>query len=82
MPNRRTLRPGKAKAIRDKLAAAFLLGLVLFTPPLLLLFAKGGRLAGIPVLYLYIFGAWIGLTALLALVVERGERSQPPPRGE
>jgi hypothetical protein len=54
----------------------------LFTPPLLLLFAKGGRVAGIPVLYLYIFGAWIGLTALLALVVERGERAQPSSRSE
>lgn len=78
MPHRRTFRSGKTKAIRDKLAALFLLGVVLFTPPLVLLFAGGGRVGGIPVLYLYIFGAWIGLTLLLAVVVERGERS---PRG-
>lgn len=80
MPHRRSFRPGKTKAIRDKLVALFLLGVVLFTPPLVLLFAGGGRVGGIPVLYLYIFGAWIGLTLLLAVVVERGERS--PGRGD
>lgn len=70
MPHRRAFRLRKSKVIRDQLAAAFLLGAGLFTPPLLLLFMSSGRVAGIPLLYLYVFAAWLGLTVVLALIVE------------
>jgi hypothetical protein len=55
----------------QRLAALFLLGCLLFNYPLLSLFNQPGEVFGIPVLYAYIFGAWAGLIALLALVVER-----------
>jgi hypothetical protein len=73
MPQRRAFRLRRSKAVRDKLAAAFLLGVGLFTPPLLLLFMSESRVGGIPLLYLYVFGAWIGLTGVLALISEMGE---------
>jgi hypothetical protein len=51
--------------------ALFLFGALLFNYPLLALFNVSVRVAGIPLLYAYIFGAWALLISLLALVVER-----------
>ena len=55
----------------QRLAALFLLGLLLFNYPLLAVFNVPGTLLGIPVLYAYFFIAWAALIALMALVVER-----------
>jgi hypothetical protein len=55
----------------QRLAALFLLGCLLFNYPLLSLFNRDGEIFGIPILYAYIFAAWAGLIALLALVVEK-----------
>ena len=57
----------------QRLVALFLLGCLLFSYPLLSLFNVGGTVAGIPVLYAYLFGAWIVLIALMVLVVERSK---------
>lgn len=53
------------------LAALFLLGCLLFNYPLLSLFSQNGTLGGIPILYVYIFTAWLALIGLIALVIER-----------
>jgi hypothetical protein len=55
----------------QRLIALFVLGCLLFSFPLLSLFNTGGTVWGIPVLYAYLFGVWIGLIAFMALVVER-----------
>jgi len=55
----------------QRLIVVFLLGVLLFNYPLLALFNRTANVAGIPVLYLYIFGAWAALIGLAALVVER-----------
>lgn len=55
---------------RDRLAGLFALGVVLFNPPVLWLFADA-TLAGWPLLFVYLFCAWGILTALIALTVER-----------
>jgi len=55
----------------QRLAALFLLGLLLFNYPLLAVFNVPGTLLGIPVLYAYFFIAWVVLIALMALVIER-----------
>lgn len=55
----------------QRLAALFLLGSLLFNYPLLALFNRPDTLLGIPVLYLYVFGAWAALIALLAYVAEK-----------
>ncbi|HEV7915224.1 MAG TPA: hypothetical protein VGP22_15770 [Albitalea sp.] len=55
----------------QRLVALFVLGCLLLSYPLLALFNNGGVVLGIPVLYAYLFGVWIGLVALMCLVVER-----------
>ena len=61
------LRPNRT---HERLVALFLLGVLLFTPPLLALFNNATRMLGLPVLYLYLFGAWAAVIALAALTVE------------
>lgn len=56
----------------QRLVALFLLGCLLFSFPLLALFNGGGTLLGIPLLYVYLFGAWGLLIVAMLLVVERG----------
>jgi hypothetical protein len=55
----------------QRLAALCLLGLLLFTYPVLAVFNVPATVAGIPVLYAYFFLAWGALIALMALVIER-----------
>ncbi len=55
----------------QRLIALFLLGCLLFNYPLLSLFNFDHPLFGIPLLYVYIFAAWVLLIALIAAVVER-----------
>jgi hypothetical protein len=55
----------------QRFAAIFLLGCVALNYPLLYLFNTRDVLFGIPLLYAYIFGVWVVLIALLALVSER-----------
>ena len=54
-----------------RLAALCLLGFLLFNYPLLALFNRAVLLAGIPLIYAYIFAAWTLLIALFALVVRQ-----------
>ena len=55
----------------QRLVVVFLLGVVLFNYPLLALFNRTASVVGIPVVYVYIFGAWALLIGLAALVIER-----------
>jgi hypothetical protein len=57
----------------ERLAATFLLGVVLFNPPILKIFTVERFVFGVPVLFIYMFGAWMALLALLALG-NRGRR--------
>ena len=54
----------------QRLVALFLLGLLLLNYPLASLFGGNVEIAGIPVLYAYVFCAWAVLIALMALVIE------------
>ncbi|MGH8807939.1 MAG: hypothetical protein ACREX0_08685 [Noviherbaspirillum sp.] len=55
----------------QRLVALFLLGNVLFNYPLLALFNRPATVLGVPLLYVYVFGAWAVLIALLAFVIEK-----------
>lgn len=55
----------------QRLVVIVLLGVVLFNYPVLSLFSRPVMWFGIPVLYLYIFGAWALLIGLAAYVIER-----------
>jgi hypothetical protein len=57
--------------VNSWLVAAFLLGCLLLTYPLLSLFNSDAMAFGIPVLYLYLFAAWALLIALIAFAAER-----------
>jgi hypothetical protein len=55
----------------QRLVAVFLLGCVLFNYPLLSLFNMPGEILNVPLLYLYIFGAWALLIGVMAYVIEK-----------
>lgn len=55
----------------ERLVAVFLFGLALLTPPVMLVFDQRLRVAGIPLLYLYLFAAWALLIALAAAATRR-----------
>jgi hypothetical protein len=55
----------------QRLAALFLLGVLLLNYPLLHLFAGPARLWGVPLLYIYVFAVWGLLIGLMAVVVEK-----------
>jgi hypothetical protein len=54
----------------QRLAALFILGCVLFNYPVLSLFNVEAEVAGVPVLYAYLFAAWAALVGLMAFAVE------------
>jgi hypothetical protein len=54
-----------------RVIAVFLLGCLAFGYPLLALFNAPATVAGVPVLYLYVFGAWAALILLIAWAVRR-----------
>lgn len=57
----------------ERLVVLLILGVLLFSPPFILIFDKSVLVAGIPLLFLYLFAAWLALIVLTMLVVERGE---------
>ncbi len=68
------IRPGSTG---ERLVFVFVLGLVAFNPPLLSVFSVPEFVLGIPLLYLYLFAAWAVQIALLALIMEGGDKSDP-----
>jgi hypothetical protein len=66
------------KRTHERLVALFLLGVLLFTPPLIALFNTATRFLGLPVLYLYLFGTWTAVIALAALTMERATPDGDP----
>jgi hypothetical protein len=53
--------------IGERSLALFLMGLLLFNPPILSLFSVDGFLLGIPVLYVYLFVSWSAFIAFMAI---------------
>lgn len=58
----------------QRLVAVFLTGALLFNYPVLSLFDRPERWFGIPMLWLFLFGTWTVLLAVVAWIVERGAR--------
>jgi hypothetical protein len=56
-----------------RLVALCALGCLLLNYPILALFNAQGTILGIPVLYAYIFSAWMVVIVLIALVVDRDD---------
>lgn len=60
----------KATLTGQRLVALFLFGCVAVNYPVLAIFDVQASLAGIPALYLYVFGIWAALIALMAWIIE------------
>ncbi|MBS0372028.1 MAG: hypothetical protein JSS57_22840 [Proteobacteria bacterium] len=61
----------KATLTAQRLVALFLFGCMAINYPILAIFDMQASLVGIPVLYLYVFGIWAALIALMAWIIER-----------
>jgi len=55
--------------LKARLAALFLAGCIAFGYPVLAAFNVRATVFGLPVLYVYVFGAWLVLIALVAAVL-------------
>ena len=60
---------------RERSSVLFLAGCLALNVPLLALFDRPVLVFGIPLLYLYLFGLWLALIVLLALI----NRARPGP---
>ena len=54
----------------EQLVVLAVIGALALNYPLLSLFASGGLLFGIPLLYFYLFALWSGLIALAGFILE------------
>jgi len=54
-----------------RLVCVFLAGCLLFNFPLISLFNVDARVFGVPVLYAYLFAAWLLVIAVVAALMER-----------
>jgi len=64
-------REASERGIRDAASVLPFLATVLLAPPIILIFAAPVRLAGIPLIVVYIFGVWAAVI-LAALLLSRG----------
>lgn len=62
---------------RARLVALFGLGLLLMNFPLLSLFSQEYLVFGMPMLYVYLYGAWALIIGLLAWLMARRKASPP-----
>lgn len=68
-----TKRKGHGRMRGPRLVALALFGSILFSPAMLSLFDRPTRVLGIPLLWAYLFAAWLFVIALLAFVARRSE---------
>lgn len=59
------------RMVGRRLVVIFLVGVVLLNYPLLALFSRGEMIAGIPLLYVYVFVTWGVLIAAMAVIVRQ-----------
>lgn len=70
MNDKPTDEPGDERGTA-RLVAVAVLGALLFAPPLISLFDRDTRIAGVPLLYAYLFAAWALVIALVAAATRR-----------
>ena len=60
----------RTRSIGHRLVALFAMGCLFFNAPLLGIFDRPVSVWGIPLLYLYVFGAWLLLIVAIAWISE------------
>lgn len=64
------------EAVRpNRLIGLFLLGYLLFNYPLISIVNLPAMIGGIPVLYVYIFGVWVLMISLVALISSKDSKT-------
>jgi hypothetical protein len=63
--------PQDDERVTGRLVAVALLGLLLFIPPLLSAFDRGGQVFGVPTIWAYLFVTWAVVIGLVAAVSGR-----------
>jgi hypothetical protein len=71
---RRPGRPGEA-TVGELSIALFVLALFAFSPPMLAIFGAPELVAGVPLLYVYLFAAWGLVIVLVHLLARRAARA-------
>ncbi len=66
----------KSSRLGERLIGLLLLAALLFSPVLLALVAQPSRVAGLPLLVVYIFVAWAVVIVLLARIARSGDRER------
>jgi len=66
-------KPGRTA---ERSVALFLLAATAFSPLMLSVFSADARIAGVPLLYAYLFAAWGGVILLVAWIAERSDGSE------
>ncbi|GAP62866.1 MAG: hypothetical protein D6802_02080 [Ardenticatenia bacterium] len=61
----------RQRFLGQRLAALAIVGFLLLNYPILSLVNRPHLLGGIPVLYIYLFGVWLGLIWCMAFLLER-----------
>jgi hypothetical protein len=64
-----------SKRMVDVAVIAPILGLVLMIPPVIGLFATDRTVFGAPLILVYLFGVWLGLIALAAIIARKLSQS-------
>ena len=66
----------KSDLSTEKLAALFLFGVLMFSPPLIAVFDAGAgvTVSGIPLLYIYLFCTWAFCIGLAAWIIAKSRR--------
>lgn len=77
----------KSDSKGERSIALFLLGILLFNPPVLSIFGVDVAFGGVPLLYIYLFLAWAAFILLMGLISELGSerrrsRRVPPLPGD
>jgi len=62
----------------EKLGALFLLGVLMFSPPLMGIFDAGALVTvfGVPLLYFYLFSSWAACIVLAAWIIIESRRRE------
>lgn len=71
-----------SQGARDVAAALPFAALVLLMPPIILIAAVPARLAGVPLIIVYIFGVWAAIVLAAFLVARALAREDPAAFGE